>query len=150
MECLSFGIRSLALAQAYRRLDVTRALDQHISTDLLELVSAPMLQRHAITSSLYTARKEAAETLSHLHEIARQDDLLDLDMLRVPGPGGPVQVLMRQCFMHLGQFDIETTASGHLYACAWDGAILGMVPGSQATDVYLGEARALLDSLQLD
>ena len=142
---------SLALVQAYRRLDAARALDQFISTDLLETVMTPLLQRHAITFSLHTARKEAAEMLSHLYEIARQDYLLGLDMLRVPGPGGPVQVLMRQCFMHLRQFgietDVETTVSGNMYACARDGAIL---MGSQATDAYLAEARALLDSLQLD
>ena len=136
---------SLALVQAYRRLDVTFALDKHISSDLLETVMTPLLQRHAITSSLHTARKEAAETLSHLYEIARQDYLLGLDMLRVPGIGGPVQVLMRRCFML--PTDTETTTSVHLYACVRDGVVL---MDSQATGVYLAEARALLDSVLLD
>ena len=135
MECLSFGIRSLALAQAYRRLDAAFALDKHIYPDLLELVSAPMLQRHAITSSLHTAREEATQTLSHVYEIARQDYLLGLDILRVPGPGGLVQLLLRQCFMQLKPTLIR-------------GGAISL--GSQATDVYLTEARALLDSLQLD
>ena len=136
MECLSFGIRSLALAQAYRRLDVTRALDQHISTDLLELVSAPMLQRHAITATLHAARKEAAETLSHLYEIARQDCLLGLDMLRVPGPGGPVQILMRQCFMQSNHAPIRNVD--------W-----ASPPPPSDTEI-LAEARTLIDSVLLD
>ena len=127
---------SLALVQAYRRLDAARALDQYISTDLLETVMTPLLQRHAITSSLHTARKEAAETLSHLYEIARQDYLLGLDMLRVPGIGGPVQVLMRRCFMQSNHAPIRDV----------DWASL---PPPSDTEI-LAEARTLIDSVLLD
>ena len=44
-------------------------------------------------------------------------------------------------------FPLETTTSGHLYVCARDGVVL---MDSQATGVYLAEARALLDSVLLD
>ena len=92
--------RSLALALAYRRLDVALALDRAgLDSDVAQLVAGPLLQRHALLLSVEAARKEAATTLTHAYEIVRHDFLLglgyDRSLMYYPNQTPAVRALTR-------------------------------------------------------